>query len=729
MHESALSDLARSGISSETAERAGLFYTPNAEKLEHSLAPLPALVIPYTLPNGEPETYLDSTGQECEFFRVRYLAPLRRRGKKKPQRYGQPGGSGVKAYFPINENFDWPALANDRNTMLMITEGEKKALAASAAGFPCIGLGGVYNFSERGGLLDSLQGIRWAGRSTYICFDSDAAGNADILTAEARLTYELSVKYGANVHIMRLPPGPKGEKVGVDDYLLTHSIDDLMQIAGSCLPVSKTDAEVLDLNQNVCWVERDGMVLDKQSNLYMPKANFVTGSVYSTRKIIVPNAKGDGVKTVSVANEWLTHPHAERYIDTVFDPSGEKVFSQLGGNVLNLWHGFKSKPGDASPFERLTEYVFRNVEPAHRDFAIKLMAYKFQNPTKKPALAIVLLGLAGSGKSMWAKAVRVAAGVHGVQVPSNALMSEFNGWVETALIAVIDEAQAAHVSKGAEVLKRRISEQTDMLNEKYRVAKQVNTYTMYILTSNDLAVGAYDADDRRMFVVNAGGPHADGEEFYRPIGNFIDSADGPAIIANYLLSYDLKGWQPPIRAPLTPEKAMAFAESLQPVERLAQDMQTADDNVIALWISQSIEWANALEAEGTPKALAAAREIKNAMARMQVRPWYTAEELALMFPAISNTTQGRAFKDVTAGDISRQLRSAGVPYLMSRDDPRGFMHKGRRVQYLVIADPEEWAQPLTQADFERHMASWPSYADYAAQSLQRSPRKITKRSA
>lgn len=716
MNPESIADLARSGISPEQAEAAGIYCVDNAQEVYPDFDPLPALVIPYYTPDGAELFTFPRDDDAAEFARVRYLGDMTNsRGfkKKKAQRYGQPLNSGIHAYFPQGVGIDWPEVLANPKTPILITEGEKKAIASCLAGYPTVGLGGVFNFASGGELLKPLQDITWRHRGVFIVFDSDAATNPNILAAEGRLAQELSLKHSAEVHVVRLPE-LDGEKCGIDDLLQKRGANDFYDILDAAPQVRKIDAEVLALNEEVCWLDRDGMVYELATGLFIQKHNFVSGTKYSTRKLIQPTKKGAGTVEVSVASEWLTHPHSQRYADVIFDPATtESTVKRETGVCLNTWKGFTTAEGNVTPFLRLADYIFSGLPAEHRELPMKLLAYRFQNPGTKTPLSLVLLGKQRSGKSMWAKLVKMAAGRYGYQVPSKALLGDFNGWIESSLIAVMDEAQSKHVAKGADMLKGLISEDSDMLNEKFRVARQVKTYTFYILTSNDRGVGNFGADDQRMIVVNCPGPHPDGKEFYSAIMEWANKENGAAKIANYFINYDLKGWTPPVHAPMTSEKYMAFIENLSPVERLAVEMQTADENTIALWISQSLEWAAEAEVGNDPAQARRARDILSSMSRMPIRPWYTPEELAQIFPALGDTLHGRRGAEMTSGAISKQLRGAGIPYLICKDDPRGFTYRGRLMQFLVVADPDEWSVPLSQADFDRIMGSWPSYADYA----------------
>lgn len=675
-------DLERSGITPEQAAYAGMYFADNAQEVCSDFHPLPALVIPYTDPFTK-ETY---TIDGQPFSRVRYLeTPPTRRGRK-PQRYGQPKRTGSLPYFPRVEGAEWEDAIADTDTAICITEGEKKALASCLAGVPTIGLGGVFNFMRDGSLLPTLRKIEWKKRCVFITFDSDAATNPMILTAEARLADQLS-RLGAEVRIVRLPSTPSGDKQGIDDLIVAEGVDSYHARLWETLRLSTLDMEVMKLNEHLSWVEQEGKALERATGLYLSREALRSGSVYSSRKVIVPNTKGAAPKQIGVADKWLSHPNASRVSATVFNPACEPgvMVEEAGRMVYNHWEGWQAEEGDVEPFIALNNHIFQHLPDDLQDFPLKLMAYKFQNPEKKIPMCLVLVGTQGSGKSMWANILREAAGRYGVEVPSEALLSDFNGWLETAIVAVMDEAKPDCVFRGGSSLKRLISEQTVLLNEKYRVARQIKQYAQFILTSNDRRVGAYETDDRRMFVVNCADAHPGGLDFYSKIGDWWRYDNGAAKVCNFLLNYDLEGWTPPPRAPLTDEKIMAREENASPVQRLAEEMAEADQNLVKMWIDNALTSARVSQMSTNPTEVSRANQVINALSQIQIRPFYTPDELAMLFPMMG-VQMGKYGQAATPGEISRQLREAGIKTLRNVDNPKGFIRGGRFRRYLVIAD-------------------------------------------
>jgi putative DNA primase/helicase len=140
----------------------------------------------------------------------------------KPVKYESPKGQPNQVYLPPGVVDVLPDPARE----LLITEGEKKSLSATQAGFPCIGLVGVYGFAPKGKmtLCAELERVAWRGRPVYIVFDSDIGSKPDVQEAEGRLAAHLTSR-GARVRVVRLPdgePGPDGKpvKVGLDDFIV-----------------------------------------------------------------------------------------------------------------------------------------------------------------------------------------------------------------------------------------------------------------------------------------------------------------------------------------------------------------------------------------------------------------------------------------------------------------------------------------------------------------------------
>ena len=731
MLKDAIEDLKRSGIEVGEAEFADMSTVTDASTVYKDFKPWPALVIPYVDPWTDEFMEFERNGKMEPFARVRYFGDMEAKTfvKKKALRYGQPKDSGVHPYFPVVEGVDWVAIAKDQTMPIMITEGEKKSLAATLAGIPTIGLGGVYNFTHDGELLPILENINWDGRPVYLCYDSDAMNNNKIQVAEGRIATELSMKRNAQIFLVRLPEGPGGSKMGVDDFLVKEgeaALFDLLEVAPE---MRKIDKEVMRLNAEAAWIDREGLVMDIRTDTWLKKSDFIKGSDFSSRTITVPTLKGTGVKTISVADSWLTHPHARRYTDTTFRPGTDDKAIPIpgGGTAYNRFRGLNAVEGDVEPFFALYDHMLSLTDEFEHDLIWKMLAFKMQNLENKMGLGMVLLGNQGGGKTLFCQIIADMVEPYDKTMASSEMGADFNGWVETSLIVLINEAEAVKLKENMQTLKRYITDKKTPMNEKYRANRQVNNYSFYMFNSNEKSAGAFSDDDRRMIVLDCPDTHPDGDDFYVPIYDWLE-AGGPKKLLHYLQHYDLKGWEPPRHAPITREKRNAYLLSLTELQKLGATIQSSDESIILLWLSAAFSWSLSDSVGASQQSIQLASDIEKMLKQIQIRPFYTPFELSLMFPAIVSTLQsGRGNVAAPANKLASELRQMGVKFLACTDNFDGFMWKGQIRQYMIISPEPELDRPITQERFEELMATYPTYEETQRLALRSKTKRASKR--
>ncbi|TSA08383.1 MAG: DUF3854 domain-containing protein [Deltaproteobacteria bacterium] len=216
LHPDHLEDLRQSGLSDETIRAAGIYtITPGdiGKKLGgNDYGILTLLAFPYPGCEGH------------ERFKCWY-----QEGKGGPK-YRQKKDSLNRLYLPPTVD-----LAGD--SFLTICEGEKKTMALNQAGIPAVGIGGVWNWCQKGEgykkpkesrPIPDLDLVNWC-RPVTIIFDSDGHDNHMVRLAAFRLARELS-RRGAAVSILFLPHGKNGEKVGADDFLVAHGAAKLREM-------------------------------------------------------------------------------------------------------------------------------------------------------------------------------------------------------------------------------------------------------------------------------------------------------------------------------------------------------------------------------------------------------------------------------------------------------------------------------------------------------------------
>jgi hypothetical protein len=239
-----IADLEKSDIKPATAAASYLAYTSSRQRIGQLLCrktPLPGgtcLLIPY----------FDERGQPLDYVRLKPEKPRRenRNGECREVKYDSPSGCPARLYIPP---VAVPRLA-ETGVPLILTEGEKKALALNQHGFLAVAVAGVWNLLkkvegvEKGKAFDDYEfrwpeGIPVAGRELVLVFDSDTRSKDNLPLALKYIREHLSA-LGATVRIANLPDGPNGDKVGADDYLVAHGPAALQAIIDSAVdPTAK----------------------------------------------------------------------------------------------------------------------------------------------------------------------------------------------------------------------------------------------------------------------------------------------------------------------------------------------------------------------------------------------------------------------------------------------------------------------------------------------------------
>jgi Domain of unknown function (DUF3854) len=210
LHPDHLADLRRSGLTDDTIRTMGVYsVTPTdlSRILGASLAAKVKTVLAFPYPG-------------TDFTRYKLFPPVPDRGGKL-RRYFQPKGSKPELYcLPLAQE-----AIRDPVGAVLITEGEKKAAAAEQAGYACIGLGGVWNWSQNGHLIDALDTIKWSDRPVLWVPDADVWGHDDLLLAVYSFAKELEFK-GAQITVAKLPAATKG----LDDYFVAFPKGDVTKL-------------------------------------------------------------------------------------------------------------------------------------------------------------------------------------------------------------------------------------------------------------------------------------------------------------------------------------------------------------------------------------------------------------------------------------------------------------------------------------------------------------------
>lgn len=229
-----------SGLSTKTIQAAGIFWSPDAVNRallgwpENRPGNAAGIVIPYLTIPGYAKVRFDEPpalpGQPTKPVRGGWHGEDWSQPQVRRQKYGSPAGEPPHVYIPPRELC--PDL-NNPEKLLIITEGEKKALLLAQEGYPAIALAGVFNWHDSAGrkagwdngkderaLHPELAAFLFTRRRVGLCFDApDMDGSNPQVIREAVLLAKALDAAGHEVVIIYVPHA-HGEKTGIDDYLV-----------------------------------------------------------------------------------------------------------------------------------------------------------------------------------------------------------------------------------------------------------------------------------------------------------------------------------------------------------------------------------------------------------------------------------------------------------------------------------------------------------------------------
>lgn len=563
-----LADLARSGLTAGDAQRLKIKYLTAAqtEKLTNFDSPS------YALP------YFDIKGRVTKFQRIRLLDPPTRFNKPdKALRYWQPPDTLPQLYFsPLLKT--WKTICKDPQNEIWITEGEKKSSAACKFQIPCVGLGGVWSWrsaKKNVSLIEDFQEIVWQGRRVILVFDSDIAEKVDVQRALLALAKEL-VKLGAQPVTLRLPAGA-GEKIGLDDFLVSNSVKALLGLETEPL-LGGLGEELWKLNEELAYVENLEAVYRFATRQPLNRATLL-GVSYANRT--ATHFIDGKAKRINLAEEWLAWPYRRTHCGIAYAPGESSVTVE---NEINTWPGWgvESRPGDVEPFITLLDHLFKN-DNSHKKWFWQWLAYPLQNPGTKLYSAVVFFSLGtGIGKSLIGLTMGRIYGKNFSEISQRQLHGDFNAWAAEKQFVLGDDVTGSEKRDIADELKILITRDKATINKKYQPTYDVRDYVNYLFTTNQPDAFFLEDRDRRYFVLevpNEPLPPA----FYAKYDTWFRSEAGAAALRWYLENkVSCDGFNPKAPAPVTSAKAEMTELSRSDLDAWTHQLREDPDGVLRI---------------------------------------------------------------------------------------------------------------------------------------------------
>lgn len=652
----ATAKLETSGLTEADGATLGAYSVENAATVADSFEALPALVLPYYDIHGKPAK---AAPNWPDFYRIRYLEEPKGFGKaagEKPKRYTQPPNTGVCAYFA--RGMDWVALSKNLDEPLLLTEGELKAAKACLSGFPCIGLGGVYNFrnSKQGVFfLPELEAFTWARRRVSIVYDSDYQDKPDICRSINVLAEELQER-GALVDLVTLENVyDDGRKTGLDDFLMHRSDEELVQLLRQAQPLIMT-TKLWAMNDELVYVEDPGLVLSGDQKM-RPDA-FTGHSRWSTlnvpERVVTP--KGTvSVEKAAAAPIWIKWPLRTRARRITYAP-GQGRFYEDDYNTWKGW-GLEPKKGDTTPWKELIKFIFAGAEPEFVQWFLDWCAYPLQFPGTKMFSAVAVVGrMTGTGKTLIGYTLGRIYGTNFTAINPDDLARDFNEWAVDKQFVLGDEVSSGDKRHENDKFKAMVTREKVRINIKNLPTYEVPDCVNYYFTSNHKDAFFLEDADRRFAIHEVEADEPLPLAFYKGYDRWKNSTEGPAALFYELMQRDLSEFNP---------KGPAFRTA-------------ARNRMVMLGKSDLALWCAELKEDPASK-------LRIGQMRHQ-KDLFTAEELLNLYLA-ENPGGGNK---VTKNGMSRALGQAGLKHVFKGMPV--LQPDGKQGRYFAVRNIDQWVR-------------------------------------
>ena len=253
---------------------------------------------------------------------------------------------------------------------------------------------------------------------------------------------------------------------------------------------------------------------------------------------------------------------------------------------LNMWRRYAVLPkaGDWSLMREHVRRVLANGDEICADYIIKWAAWAMQNPGEPAEVALVLRGGRGTGKGIFARALKHLFGQHGLQVNSPAqLTGRFNAHLRDCCLLFADEAIVPGDKAAESVLKGLITEPELTIEGKGVNLVQARNRLHVVMASNEEWVVPAGIDERRFAVFEVSSEHAQDSDYFRAIADQLRGG-GLAAMLHDLLAMDLGDWHPRQNVPQTDALFAQKAATVTGIDAVFLDLLRAGDIPARRWV-------------------------------------------------------------------------------------------------------------------------------------------------
>lgn len=287
-----------------------------------------------------------------------------------------------------------------------------------------------------------------------------------------------------------------------------------------------------------------------------------------------------------------------RVKSTVFRPDLPPAHIDEVASTVNTYIPYHCRrvKGDPSPILNFLHKLLPN--PRDREILLAYMASMVQNPGKKFQWAPVLQGTQGNGKTMLMTCIQhIVGGKYTHSPAAGDLDSAFNSFLEAKLFIAVEEIHMDGRREILDLLKPLITNERIEVQAKGVDKRMVDNCANWIFCTNYKDAVLTNKDDRRYAIFFTAQQTADdlvrdgmNGDYFPRLWNWLKYEDGFAIVAEYLLTYNVPADLDPAglvhRAPSTSSTREALSESLGRAEQfIVEKIEAEEPGFKGGWLS------------------------------------------------------------------------------------------------------------------------------------------------
>ena len=246
----------------------------------------------------------------------------------------------------------------------------------------------------------------------------------------------------------------------------------------------------------------------------------------------------------------------------------QTTFLSEDSGYFSRFRGFPFKPPERYDEKAITLFmshllnVICNGDKELCKYICSWIAHLLQRPGEKICIALVLVGMQGTGKTMFTNVVCRLCGNYGIENANlKNISGNFNTLLKDKILVVaneIDPKYGLEISS-ANKLKTLITEKSIDFNSKHKDTFIGYNFANFILVSNNFVPIRIDPDDRRYCVLEVSPEHANDKEYFDQLCSSIEAPGFHENLMSFFLNINIDNWNPS-EIPYTEAKERIISE-------------------------------------------------------------------------------------------------------------------------------------------------------------------------